>query len=197
MWPEGRSDQTGAEFDQNWLVTGLKENESNPSSPNEITGSDRRSNMKDIPEDLLKSGLFTEVLQVKSSDSQRHLLSENNAGTQVESARSNYESADSMTSRIDSINKTDLPSSDEGRDLKNFEFKQQSPVVLRNVNEVLMQSQKTRSTQRSSQSSGIRTSSIKKKERKKYKRYKGMNLEVDQNQYTLKSLWEVKDSNSR
>ena len=102
-----------------------------------------------------------------------------------------------MTSRIDSINKTDLPSSDEGQDLKNFEFKQQSPVVLRNVNEVLMQSQKTRSTQRSNQSSGIRTSSIKKKERKKYKRYKGMNLEVDQNQYTLKSLWEVKDSNSR
>ena len=118
--------------------------------------------MNDVPEDLLKSGLFTEILQVKHSDSQRHLLLEYNAGTQVESAKSSSESADSMTSQIrtDSSSKIDLPSSDASRNVKNFEFKQRSPVTLKNVNEVLMQGRKTRPTQRSNQISGIKTTSI-------------------------------------
>ena len=199
LWPEGRSDQERAELNQNWLVTGLNKNESNPNSPN-TRRSDQRSSGHDVTEDLMRSGLFTEVLQVRNSDNQRHLLSDNSAESQVRLLQNADASRGLMTSQVRTQNISTgqivLPNSESSHSTKNFEFAKQSPVTVRNANEVLMNKKQTSPIQRSSLVSGIKPT-IQKTRRKKYKRYKGVNLEVDPKQYTLKTLWELKDSDRK
>ena len=95
----------------------------------------------------MRSGLFTEVIQVRNSDNQRHLLSDNFAETQVRLVQNDDVSRGLMTSQVKTHNistgQIDLPNSESGQSIKNFEFAKQSPVTVRNANEVLMKKKQT------------------------------------------------------
>ena len=99
------------------------------------------------------------------------------------------------TPLVDRTDLSDLPHSASSKSLKNFAFERKSPVT---VNEFLMRNrrikaEKTSSIPRLMSSSGKKTSEVHKPKKRVVKRYRGLNLELDPKQYTLRDIWEMKD----